>query len=177
LLLEHIALSSGALASVSPASNPYDFIANVTVLRLSTAMARRVSLLLSFLLAFLVIVNVEAKSKADQIRAYQFTSDYCVGDPKGANVDLQRDHCVNVDARSVKPVVDAKRLKWLSDVNNGAHSCYLMSFDSPDCPDTQNVGVTVMELPPAFNKCVTSSQPIRSVKFVCGLKMSVSASA
>ncbi|KAH7067830.1 hypothetical protein FB567DRAFT_585399, partial [Paraphoma chrysanthemicola] len=144
------------------------------VLRSSATMAR----ILTFLLALLASVRVEAKSKADQIRAYQFDTDYCVGNPKGSNIDLPRDKCVNIaGGRSVKPVVDTKRVKWLNDVNNGAHTCYLMSFSDPDCPDTKEADrVGVLELPAGFDKCITKTLPVRSAKFVCGLKFVVNES-
>ncbi|KAF2027573.1 hypothetical protein EK21DRAFT_91366 [Setomelanomma holmii] len=135
-------------------------------------MARQITLLLlSVLLAFLAFAGVDAKSKADQIRVYQFTGDHCVGAPKGANIDLKRNECVNVDARSVKAMLDPKRTKWLTDVNNGGHRCFLVGSHSIDCPDNDK-DVVLQEIPHDMADCVNGGPlPIRSVKFVCDLKI------
>ncbi|KAH7379420.1 hypothetical protein DE146DRAFT_682525 [Phaeosphaeria sp. MPI-PUGE-AT-0046c] len=73
-----------------------------------------VPLILGTLLSTLAS-GVDAKSKTDQIRVYQFISDDCDGSPHGANVDIKRNECVDLGSRSVKPRLDERRMKWIED--------------------------------------------------------------
>lgn len=136
------------------------------ILHPQSTMTRLVPLLLSALLSVFAS-GVDAKSKGDQIRMYQFTSDYCDGMPSGANIDVKRDECVEIDARSIRPRLDEKRKKWLSDVNNGATQCALIIWDGPGCSGENE---DLMDFPQEIEHCYTAAthKPIRSVKFYCG---------
>jgi hypothetical protein len=129
-------------------------------------MTRLVPLVLSVLLSAFVF-GVDAKSKGDQIRVYQFTNDFCDGHPKGANIDAKRDHCVELDGRSIKPEIDEKRAKWLEGVNDGTLRCDLLLYEESGCPIDQH-DVT-LPLPVEMNLCQTSSSlyAFRSAKFTC----------
>jgi hypothetical protein len=128
-------------------------------------MTRLVPLLLGALLSALAS-GVDAKSKGDQIRMYQFTSDYCDGMPDGANIDIKREECVNVNARSIKPMFDDKRRKWFDDIGNGATNCALIVWDGPGCTNDNEAAI---DFPENIGRCYTSAthMPIRSVKFTC----------
>src|SRR4051812_18704347 len=77
--------------------------------------------------------SVDAKSKKDQIHLYQFEKGQCLEAPKGGNVDLERDQCTNLDARSVKAALNPTRTKWLDDVNNDHIECFLAVYSEPFC--------------------------------------------
>jgi hypothetical protein len=143
----------------------YLTVHSAPALQPQTTMTRLVLLLLGVLLSALAS-GVDAKSKGDQIRMYQFTSDYCDGMPDGANIDIKREECVNINARSIKPTSDKKREKWLSDINNGATSCALIVWDGPGCTKDNEAFI---EFPENVGKCYTSAthMPIRSVMFTC----------
>ena len=127
-----------------------------------------VPLFLSSLLSTLPS-SVNAKSKSDQIRLYQFVTDNCDGSPLGANVDIKLGHCVGLDARSVKPRVDEKRKKWVDDVNSGDLYCWLAIYDQAGCTGAASGSLASMLLPAEIDDCYTasSSDTIRSAKFVC----------
>jgi hypothetical protein len=129
-------------------------------------MARVVTIVLCALLA--LFCGVHAKSKEDQIRLYQFVTDLCDGNPLGSNIDLKRNNCVNINARSIKPRIDEKRKKWVDDVNHGVVECGLYVYDVPNCPADQ--AVAMMTLPGEIDQCFTHGSPstFRSVKFTCG---------
>ncbi|CAO2651557.1 Nn.00g041270.m01.CDS01 [Neocucurbitaria sp. VM-36] len=136
-------------------------------------MTRLVSFVLSALLTLLAVVH--AKSKGDQIRLYAFTSDYCYGPPAGSNVDIKRDECVDIHngARSVKPMIDPKRSKWLDDVNKGATFCEMITYQTVGCLAGQELNSN--PLPEKLHQCVHPGRPgepisLFSVKFQCGGK-------
>jgi hypothetical protein len=117
--------------------------------------------------------SANAKSKRDRIHLYQFTSDFCLDGPKGSNVDLERDRCVPLDGRSIKPMLDDTRTKWLDDVNAGKVQCALATYSAPGCTDQQEI--EILTLPHAIQSCTTESPtPIRSAKFFCSEKIVVS---
>ena len=128
-------------------------------------------LVLGTLLATLTS-GVDAKSKSDQIRLYQFVTDNCNGAPLGANVDIKRDHCVSLDARSVKPRHDEKRDKWLDEVNDGHVNCWLVVYAQADCSSPDSAALVGMSLPNEIDDCysTSSSDTIRSAKFFCDPK-------
>jgi hypothetical protein len=135
-------------------------------------MTRLVPLLLSALLSTFTS-GVDAKSKGDQVRVYQFTSDFCDGAPKGANVDIKRGECVNIAGRSIKPRVDEKRRKWIDQVNHGSVECALFIYETPNCEDGEQ---SVMYLPKGIDDCYTSpsAYTLNSLKFVCDKTITVS---
>jgi hypothetical protein len=131
-------------------------------------MVRLAPFVLSALLSALA-TSVDAKSKGDQIRAYQWTSDNCNDMPKGGNVDIKRNECVNIDARSFKPTIDQKRKKWLDDINKGHLQCALVVYDRPNCPNATHEADSMMLLPKEIDECYTTpdTYSIGSVKFFC----------
>lgn len=132
-------------------------------------MTRFVLPALSALLAF--AAKVDAKSREDQIRLYQFTADDCAVGPKGAQVDAKREACVQLDARSLKPAIDTKRKKWLDDMNDGDLQCALKLYENTNC---DGEAVELIMLPEGVTECHTSgSEPIRSAKFHCANKVDI----
>jgi hypothetical protein len=130
-------------------------------------MTRLAPFVLSALLSGLAI-SVDAKSKGDQIRVYQWTSDNCNDMPKGGNLDVKRNECVNIEGRSFRPRVDTKRKKWVDDVNDGDIQCVVAIYDAPDCPNT-TLPDSMMLLPQEIDDCYTSptGYAVGSVRFVC----------
>ena len=120
-----------------------------------------------------LVSNVDAKSKKDQVQLYQFTSDNCLDGPKGSNIELERDRCVDIDARSVKAMLDPKRQKWVGDVNNNLVDCGLVVYESPGCK--QQIESPKL-LPGGLGACVTKDGPkqIRSARFYCAANIPVS---
>ncbi|KAJ4363530.1 Mitochondrial GTPase 1 [Neocucurbitaria cava] len=136
-------------------------------------MTRVISFLLSALVALLAVVH--AKSKGDQIRVYAFTSDWCYGPPAGPNIDVKRDECKNIPdgVRSIKPMFDPKRSKWLDDVNAGGTYCEVVTYKSLNCQDGMEFNFNA--LPENLHAClhgVGAGLPISifSIRFRCGDK-------
>ncbi|KAH3957081.1 hypothetical protein HBI23_132430 [Parastagonospora nodorum] len=130
-------------------------------------MTRLTPILLSALLSALT-TSVGAKSKGDQVRLYQWTSDKCNDMPKGGNIDVKRNECVNIEGRSFRPKIDTKRQKWLDEVNDGNLQCALVIFDQSNCPE-QDQADSIMYLPHDIDECYTSptTYSVGSVKFLC----------
>jgi hypothetical protein len=109
------------------------------------------------------------KIKGDSIHLYQWVSDYCDGTPYGynANLYMQRDKCISLEARSVRPRFDAKHKEWLQQVNTGTLQCKLLMWNNPGCMGDYNA---IMDVPEDFDKCYTTPEhfPKRSAKFACG---------
>lgn len=130
-------------------------------------MTRLTPVVLGVLLSALT-TSVNAKSKGDQIRLYQWISDKCNDMPKGGNIDVKRNECVNIEGRSFRPKIDTKRQKWLDEVNDGNLQCVLAIFDQANCPQ-QDQSDSMMFLPHDIDDCYTSptTYSVGSVKFVC----------
>jgi hypothetical protein len=113
--------------------------------------------------------HLPKKIKGDSTHLYQWVSDYCDGTPYGynANLYMQRDKCVSLEARSVRPRFDAERKQWLQLVNTGTLQCKLLMWNNPGCVGDYNA---IMDVPEDFDKCYTTPEhfPKRSGKFTCG---------
>lgn len=131
-------------------------------------MTRFVLPVLSALLAF--ANNVDAKSKEDQILLYQFTANECAVGPKGTEINVKREACVKLDARSLKPAIDPKRMKWLDEVNSGEVQCALQVYENTNCVGEPKFNIL---LPESVTKCYDSdpTEPIRSAKLHCAPNM------
>jgi hypothetical protein len=147
-------------------STPQDY----TYLVPPVNMARLIVLLVAALLSPISHAkHLPKKIKGDSIHLYQWVSDYCDGTPYGynANLYMQRDKCVSLEARSVRPRFDAKRKQWLQLVNTGTLQCKLLMWNNPGCVGDYNA---IMDVPEDFDKCYTTPEhfPKRSAKFTCG---------
>jgi hypothetical protein len=135
-------------------------------------MTRLVPLVLSALLSTFT-AGVDAKSKNDQVRLYEFIGDRCDEHPKGANIDIKRGECLNIDARSLKPRIDEKRSKWINEVNDGKVECALYVYEKPACEGGEHE--EVLSLPEQIDKCYTSptKYALNSVKFICDKSLKI----
>jgi hypothetical protein len=118
-----------------------------------------------------LVAGVDAKSKKDMVHLYQFTSDDCLDTPSGGNVDLERDECVKINARSLTLKIDSKRKKWLDEINQGKHMCAVTIYRDSGCMDDpkDNKVVTHLLVPHEMDKCHTEEEmPVHWAKFHCG---------
>jgi len=120
-----------------------------------------------------LVSGVDAKSKKDRVHLYQFTSDQCLDTPSGGNVDLERDKCVKINARSLTLKIDSQRKKWLDDVNHGKHMCAVTLYRDSGCVDghqdkDDSKVVTHIIVPNMMEKCHTEEEmPVHWAKFSC----------
>jgi hypothetical protein len=113
--------------------------------------------------------SVDAKSKKDMVHLYEFMSDGCQGNPLGGNIDLVRDECVKINARSITLEIDSKRKTWLDDVNNGLIQCAVSVYRDSGCHKSK--AVATLQVPDEMGQghCHTEEElPVSWAKFYCG---------
>ncbi|KAF2714719.1 hypothetical protein K504DRAFT_528998 [Pleomassaria siparia CBS 279.74] len=135
--------------------------------------------------AILAFSGVDAAR--NKVRLYQFTNLECQGHPVGKQSELVMGKCRKIGALSVMvqhPKKD-KNAKWMGDVNNGKHECFVSLYSGPGCLDDAvswtdktrlGYAVRTLPVPGEFEHCSPlreSKEPedfygsIRSAKFHC----------
>jgi hypothetical protein len=112
--------------------------------------------------------GVNAKSKKDMVHLYEFTSDGCQGNPLGGNIDLVRDECVKINARSLTLEIDSKRKGWLNDVNHGHIQCGVSLYRDSGCHYKKEVATLRVPDEMGQGHCHTEEElPVTWAKFHC----------
>ncbi|KAL5117638.1 Mitochondrial GTPase 1 [Pleosporales sp. CAS-2024a] len=104
--------------------------------------------------------------RGDMLQVYTWPSNDCQEYPIKGNIELPRNHCVNIRGRSVRPTLDFKRQHWLNWVRLGKHTCVMAVYTRENCGGEESL----MELPKDLDKCFTTKDlvDVGSLMFYCG---------